>query len=106
MPEGRRQRARCVGYQQISGLNAAKGFTLPSVDPVTGEKCSPTMAIVTPQTQAVRWRSDGTDPSATVGMPLAVGAFHTFEAEDLARAKFFEQAASAVLNVEYYESDA
>lgn len=104
MPEGHRKRARCVGYQQITVLSAAVGFTLPTKDPRSGEAITPTMAIVIATAQAVRWRGDGTDPTAAIGMPLAVNTYHTFEG-DLANYKFFEQAGGAILNVEYYESD-
>lgn len=82
-----------LGYQQISGLSSATGFTIPA---------GASVAIVTPQTQAVRWRDDGTDPSATVGYPLAVGSELTYDSAKLAKIKFFEQTASAVLNVCYY----
>ena len=87
----------CLGYQQITNVSAAVGLTIPSH--VSGQK--PRVAIIIPQTQAVRWRDDGTDPSATVGMPLAVGATLEYDG-DLNKIKFFEQAASAALNVSYY----
>ena len=82
-----------LGYQQISGLSSAVGFTIPS---------GASVAVVVPQTQAVRWRDDGTDPSATVGMPIAVAERYVFDHAKLPKVKFFEQAASAVLNVSYY----
>ena len=90
-----------LGYQQITSLSSATGLTVPAVDPVTGEKCQPTMAIIIAESQAVRWRDDGTDPSATVGMPLAVGVPLNYDGP-LKNIKFFEQAASAKLNISYY----
>jgi hypothetical protein len=82
-----------LGYQQITNLSAAVGLTVP-----TGAR----RALVIAETQAVRWRADGTDPSATVGMPLAVATVLDVALTNLAVIKFFEQAASAKLNVHYF----
>lgn len=87
----------CMGYQQITTLSSAVGLTLPS----NPDGYKPVRALITPLTQAVRWRDDGTNPSATVGMPLAVGATLDYDG-DLNKIKFFEQAASAELNISYY----
>ena len=55
-----------LGYQQITSLSASTALTVP-----TGS----TFVLIVPETQAVRWRPDGstTAPTATVGQPLAVG---------------------------------
>ena len=58
-----------LGYQQITSLSASTGLTVPT----TGMQ-RPVRAIITPETQAVRWRDDGTAPTAAIGYPLAVGA--------------------------------
>jgi hypothetical protein len=89
-----------LGYQQISSLSAATGLTVPSVD-VNGLSCKPTIAIITPETQAVRWRDDDTNPTASVGMPLAAGVTLQYDG-DLTKIKFIEQTASAKLNITYY----
>lgn len=82
----------CLGYQQITSLSAAAGLTIPQ---------GTTMAVITPESQAVRWRDDGTNPTASVGMPIAAGAYFNYDG-DLNRIKFIEQSASAKLNVAYY----
>jgi len=82
----------CLGYQQITSLSASTALTVPS---------GATLALIVPETQAVRWRDDGTAPSATVGMPLAVGVPLMYDG-NLQNIKFFEQTASAKLNVSYY----
>lgn len=84
---------KALGYQQITNLSAAVGLTVP-----TGTS----FAIVQPETQAVRWRDDGTNPTATVGYPLAVGSELLYDAAQLAVVKFIEQAASASLSIAYY----
>ena len=90
----------CLGYQQISSLSAATGLTVPARDP-NGNAQQPTFALIIAETQGVRWRDDGTDPTASVGMPLAAGVPLQYDG-DLTKIKFIEQTASAKLNVSYY----
>jgi hypothetical protein len=88
-PSGMRQ----LGYQQITSLSSAQALTVPA---------GTILALCTPETQAVRWRDDGTNPTASVGQPLPVGAELRYDAGGLAVLKFIEQVASAKLNVVYY----
>lgn len=90
----------CLGYQQISSLSTATGLTVPALGP-NGSAQQPTFALIVAETQGVRWRDDGTDPTASVGMPLAVGVPLQYDG-DLTRIKFIEQTASAKLNISYY----
>jgi hypothetical protein len=89
-----------LGYQQITSLSAAVGLTVPDRD-LNGLSCRPTVAIITPETQGVRWRDDNTAPTAAVGMPLAAGVSLQYDG-DLSKIQFIEQAASAKLNITYY----
>jgi hypothetical protein len=82
----------CLGYEQISSLNTAKGLTPP---------VGATMALIVPETQGIRWRDDGTNPTASVGMPVSAGAYLNYDG-DFNRIKFIEQTASAKINVSYY----
>lgn len=84
---------RANGYQQITSLAAATALTVPA---------GTAFALIVPETQAVRWRDDGTDPTSTVGMPLAAGTELQYDAMSLTRLKFIEQTASAKLNISYY----
>lgn len=86
------------GYQQITSLSAATALTVPTVAACGGLV---SMATITPEAQAVRYRDDGTDPSATVGMPMAVGVTLVYEGR-ITAIKFFEQTGGAKLNVSYY----
>lgn len=90
----------CIGYQQITSLSSAAGLTVPTTDK-SGNKQQPTFALIVAESQAVRWRDDGTDPTASVGMPLAVGIPLQYDG-DLTRIKFIEQSASAKINISYY----
>lgn len=89
-----------LGYQQITSLSASTALTVPTFD-VNGNACRPTVAVIIPQTQAVRWRDDGVAPTASVGMPLAAGVTLQYDG-DLTQIRFIEQAASATLNITYY----
>src|SRR6266481_7072417 len=89
-----------LGYQQITSVSSSTGLTVPTIDPITGLNVKPTLAIIVAESQAVRWRDDRTAPTATVGMPLAVGDVLIYDG-DLNAIRFFEQAASAKLNVVY-----
>lgn len=81
-----------LGYQQLTGMSTAQGLTVP-----TGA----TEAFVVCDTQAVRWRDDGTAPTASVGVGLAVGVGFPYTGA-LSAIKFIEQTASATCNVSYY----
>lgn len=90
----------CFGYQQITNLSSAVNLTVPQRDP-TGLNSKPVIALITPETQGVRWRDDGVAPTATVGMPLAAGVTLQYDG-DLNKIQFIEQTASAKLNISYY----
>lgn len=91
----------CLGYQQITNLSSAAGLTVPALDPSTGLNCEAVFALIVAETQGVRWRDDGTAPTASVGMPLSPGIPLQYDG-DLSKIRFIEQAASAKLNVSYY----
>jgi len=90
----------CLGYQQIVGLAASTALTVPTRD-LNGMVAEPTLAIIVAETQGVRWRDDGVAPTATVGMPLAIGVPLAYDG-DMNAIRFFEQAATATLNISYY----
>jgi hypothetical protein len=89
-----------LGYQQITSLSSAASLTVPATD-VNGLNQRPTIAMITPETQAVRWRDDGVAPTASVGFPLSPGDVLVYDG-DLKKIRFIEQAASSTLNVVYY----
>ena len=89
-----------LGYQQITSLSSATGLTVPQTD-LNGLACKPTLAIITCETQTVRWRDDDVDPTTTVGMPLAAGVTLQYDG-DLTKIKFIEQTGGAKLNISYY----
>lgn len=88
-----------LGYEQITDLSAAVGLTVPS---------GTAYAVIQTSTQAVRWRDDGTNPTATVGMRLIVtgGDKLVYTSSGIKALRFIEEVAGAVLNVSYYGSRA
>jgi hypothetical protein len=81
-----------LGYQQITSLSAAAALTVPA---------GATAALISAESQGMRWRDDGTNPTASVGMPIAAGE-SIFFTGSLSAFKAIEQTASAKLNVNYY----
>lgn len=87
-----------VGYQQLTVSSAAVGLTLPAAsNNVTG----PRYAVIRCATANVRWRDDGTNPSATVGVPLNVGEILEYDG-NLSAIKFIRVSADATLDISYY----
>lgn len=84
-----------LGYQQITDLSAATPLVPPA---------GATYAMITAEAQDVRFRDDtaaNTDPTATVGMPLAKGVA-LFYAGNLKAIRFIQQTAGAKLNILFY----
>jgi len=90
----------CFGYQQITDLTASTALTVPIKSP-EGLNAKPVLALIVAEGAPVRWRDDGITPSATVGMPIAVGVPFQYDG-DLTKIRFIQQSASAILNISYY----
>lgn len=60
-----------------------------------------TSAVIVAETNAARWRDDGTAPTAAVGMNLAVGQVLTYD-RPLAALKLISQSATCNLTITYY----
>lgn len=82
------------GFQQITSLSSATALTVPD---------GANFCIFDCESQNVRWRDDGTNPSASVGMRLLTGVSFSYDGA-LSAIKFIEEAASAKLNVSYYRA--
>lgn len=82
-----------LGYERITSLSAAAALTVPA-----GAR----YAWVQAETQNVRWRDDGTNPTSTQGMLLSKDSDGFWYTSHLAAVRFIEVSPSAVLNVSYY----
>lgn len=83
---------KAKGYQQLTSLASATTLTVPA---------GTSVALIQAEAQDVRWRDDGTNPTATVGMILSAGQTLLYDAADLAIIAFIQTAASAKVNVTY-----
>lgn len=83
-----------LGYQQISAPAAATALTVPA---------GSDYAIIQALTQNIRWRDDGVDPTASVGMQLTAGLDFLYSG-DLSALRVIQEAGSAEVNVSYYAS--
>ena len=89
---GLKSTTNCLGYQQITSLSSSTALTVPA---------GATMALIVPETQNVRWRDDGTAPTASVGMLVVANSSMSYDG-DLQKIRFIAATAGAVLNVSYY----
>lgn len=80
-------------YQQYTNLSAA--IALSSIP------AKATMCVISVEGAPIRWRDDGTNPTASVGMPVANGATLTYTG-NMSAIAFIQQSASATINVSYY----
>lgn len=82
----------CVGHQTLAPA-AATALTIP---------VGTSRIRITSTGQACRWRNDGTNPTAAVGMYLPVNTMLELEIADLARFRIIEVAATAAVDVSYW----
>jgi hypothetical protein len=87
------QRAVPMGYQQLTSLATATGLTVPA-----GATC----VLLEAEAQIIRFRDDGTAPTATIGMQLAVAGPPFAYCGTLTALQFIQASASGILNVLYY----
>lgn len=82
------------GYSQITSLSSAAGIgTIPA-----GTR----LIALQAESQNLRWRDDGTNPTTTVGMILAAGDVLWYDGTKQSSIKFIEVTATAKLNVSFY----
>lgn len=86
------------GYQQITVSTTAVGLTVPD---------GATRAVLGIEAQPLRYRTDGTNPTASVGMLQAASTFVELSGADtLANFKAIRSGGTdSVLNVSYYGSN-
>lgn len=94
MFSGSREQLTQLGFAQATVSTAA--IALPSVP----ARC--TKALITVEGQPVRWRDDGTAPTAAVGQPIAAGGVLEYEGIPSAVRVIRSGAADATLDVAYY----
>ena len=86
--------AKPMGYVQLTTLSSAVGLTVPD---------GTDFAIIQAEAQNVRYRDDGTNPTATVGTILTTNNHFVYNGK-LSAIKLFEVSARAILNVHFYQT--
>jgi len=87
-------RRRVLGYQQITDLD----------DAIKLSPAGAILALIQAESKDVRWRDDGTAPTALIGMLLSAGSTMEYDG-NLSAIQFIETAVSAKLNITYYGSE-
>jgi hypothetical protein len=90
------RRVAC-GYQQLT-VTTVQSLTIPV-------KCgsNPSLVVIKAEAQAVRYRDDGTAPTATVGMPVAVTDTPISYEGTISALQFISQTGSGVVNAIFYK---
>lgn len=92
-----------MGFEQMTSLAAAVNLTTPRGPLATDtSKSVARIAIIQAEGANVRWRDDGTNPTASVGMRLMADRDMLYQG-DLSAIKFIQEAGGAKLNVSYYK---
>lgn len=90
------------GYQQITATTMDAGgvqLTIPATTQSASQKAQ--YVMLEAEGQAVRWRDDGTNPTASVGMLLPVNT-PTIYNGSLTGIRFISAVAGSILNISYY----
>jgi len=90
---------RPLGYSQI--LNATLASSTGIVFPTTLAASPVGYAVIQCQGGAVRWRDDGTAPTATVGMTIASGAELDYVG-DFYAIRFISSSGTPILDISLY----
>jgi hypothetical protein len=89
-----------LGFETITVSSTAIGFTTASISPA-GRSASVAVGYVA--TGAIRYRDDGVDPTAAVGMPIAASTqFQVCGVLAIRQFKMIRQTIDASISVSYY----
>jgi hypothetical protein len=86
---------QALGYQQFAAgtIDTAQSLTIPAGTQVI---------ILEAEAQVIRFRDDGTAPTAAVGMPLQVAESYQYVSPSMSRLQLISAVAGGILNVLYY----
>lgn len=88
---------RFFAYDNISPV----AYIQPDPSSVVGIRVDGRVALIQALNQNIRWRDDGTDPTANTGHRLSAGQTFFYNG-DLRAIKFIQEAAGAELNITTY----
>lgn len=84
------------GYLQVT-VTAVQSLTIPAA---CGS--SPALAVIKAEAQALRYRDDGTAPTAAVGQPIAVTDAPILYEGTISALQFIAQTSGGIVNVLFY----
>jgi hypothetical protein len=98
---------KALGYGQLAAgsIDASTLLSTISLNGVAGIPDGTALIVIQCEAQAVRYRDDGTAPTAAVGQPLAVGQVLQYTARNAKQLRFIAQVAGAILNATFYGQD-
>jgi hypothetical protein len=82
-------------YRQITGIDATTPVSI-GVIPV-----GTSAVTIVAEGAAIRFRSDGTNPSATVGNPVANGGTVKYDLGSIGQLMFIAQSGTAIVNLQF-----
>ncbi len=88
---------RPLGYCQLSVTTAVSPSTCPN-----GIPYGTLWALVCIETASVRWRDDGTAPTASIGQPTPAGNCQNFYT-NFQTLQFIAQSGTATVNISFYQ---
>jgi hypothetical protein len=91
-----------MAFEQITVSNTSVGFTAATIGTSSAFNQA-IVAVVTVETNAIRFRDDGVDPTAAVGMPAGVLSQTIIcGRQAVLQARFIRATADALISVAYY----
>ena len=86
---------RSKGYQQFTAgqIDAATALTVPA---------GTSVAIMKSSAVGFRLRDDGTNPTTTVGYPIAISTEFVYSSSSIGAVKIIGQAINAIVDILYY----
>lgn len=90
---------RPLGYQQVTPTGTAAGVTPPAVPAASG--LVPGYMVVQCNGGVVRWRDDGTAPTASIGMSIADGSEMNYVG-DFYAIQFILSSGTPILDISFY----
>lgn len=81
-----------LGYEKLT-VDTARALNIP---------IGAAIILIIPEGQPVRWRDDGTNPTAVSGQPLAIGAELTYDSSAMSALRFIGETTGGSINVTYY----
>jgi len=96
-----------IDYATLTVSNAAGGVGLADATPAITAGRTVKRAVITLETDQVRWRCDGTAPTASEGHLMEVGSALSFMSngyqQTLNKIKFIRVTGDAALKITYYD---